>query len=103
MAVHDQVAACVLHHAGEVAEYRVVFQQVHHIVDIRFPQVDAADVEGLRVFAHNAQDDASDTAEAVDADLDSHVVFLSTFVVPPCGPFFVPLYIIIRNRWIVSL
>ena len=75
MAVDDQVAAGVLHHAGEVAEHGVVFQQIHHIVDIRLAEVDAADVEGLRIFAHNAQDNTSDPAEAVDADLDCHIWF----------------------------
>ena len=86
VAIHDQVAAGMFHHAREVAEHRVVLQQIYHVVDVRLAQVDAADIKGLRVFAHNAQDDASDAAKAVDADLDSHIVFLSHSL-PPCGLF----------------
>ena len=79
VAVDDQVAAGVLHHAGEVAEHGVILQQIHHIIDVRLAQVDAANIEGLRVLAHDAQDNASDAAEAVDTDLDCHIVFLSTY------------------------
>ena len=76
-AVDHQIAAGVLHDTGEIAEYGVVFQQIHHVVDVRLSQVDAAHVKALGVIRQNTHHDTSDTAKAVDTDFNSHVLFLS--------------------------
>ena len=78
-AVDDEVAAGVLHGAGEVAEHGVVLEQIDHIVDVCLAQVHAADLKLLRALRQNAQDDASDTTEAVDTDFDHKTNFLPFF------------------------
>ena len=77
VAVDHQIAAGVLHRAGEVPEDGVVLQQVHHVVDVRLAQVDTADLELFRVLRKDTHDNAADTAKSVDTDFDSHDVFLS--------------------------
>jgi len=84
-AIDHQIASGVLHHAGEVAENRVVLQQVYHIVDVRLAQVDAANVKLFRILRQDAHDDTADTAKSVDTDFDSHDAFLSFFVRSSCG------------------
>ena len=78
-AIDHQIAAGVLDHAGEVAENRVVLQQIDHIVNVRFAQVDAADLKFLGVLRQNTHDDTADAAKAIDTDFDSHDAVLSFF------------------------
>ena len=78
-AVDDQVTAGVLHDSGEIPEHGVIFQQIDHVVHVRLPQVDAAYLEALRIVRKYTQHHPSDTAEAVDTDLDSHVIVLPLF------------------------
>ena len=80
--VDDQVAAGVLHSAGEITEYGVVLQQIHHVVHIRLAQVDTAYLEALRIVRQYAQHHPSDTAKAVDTDLNCHVSVLPSFPRP---------------------
>ena len=80
--VDDQVAAGVLHSAGEIAEYGIVLQQIHHVVHICLAQVDAAYLEALRIVRQYAQHHPSDTAKAVDTDLNCHVSVLPSFPRP---------------------
>ena len=70
--VDDQVLVLVLHRAVELTEHGIVFDHIDHVIQIRFAQVDTADVELLRMLDHDAQHDAADAAEAVDAHFDSH-------------------------------
>ena len=69
----------MLHGAGEVAEHGVILEQIDHIVDVCLAQVHAADLKLLRALRQNAQDDASDTTEAVDTDFDHKTNFLPFF------------------------
>ena len=78
-AVDDQVTAGVLHDSGEIPEYGIIFQQIDHVVHVRLPQVDAAYLEALRIVRKYTQHHPSDTAEAIDTDLDSHVIVLPLF------------------------
>ena len=80
MAVDHQIAALVLHRAVEVAEYGVVFQQVHHVVHVRLAEVDAADLVLLRILRQNPQHHTADTAEAVDTNFDGHNPFPFTLL-----------------------
>ena len=80
--VDHQIAAGVLHGAGEVTENGVVLQQVHHVVDVCFPQVDTAHIETLRIIRQYTKYYASNAPKAVNADLDSHVIVLPSSTRP---------------------
>jgi len=70
--VQDQVFAVVLDRAVELAEHGVVLDEIDHVVEVRFAQVDAADIKLFGVLGHDAKHDTTDAAEAVDAHFDSH-------------------------------
>ena len=79
LAVDDEVPVIVLHRIPESPEHGVIFQQIDHVVHVRLPQIDAAYLEALRIVRKYTQHHPSDTAEAVDTDLDSHVIVLPLF------------------------
>ena len=73
LTVNDEVAAVVLHVAGEGAEDGVVLHLIDHVVQVRVAQVDAADLIGVGAPLHHAaQGHAPDAAETVDAHFDRH-------------------------------
>ena len=72
VAVDDEVLILTLHRAGELTEHGIVLDHIDHVIHIRLAEIDAADVKRLRTLHHDAQDDTSDSAEAVDADFDRH-------------------------------
>ena len=72
VAVDDEVLILTLHRAGELTEHGIVLDHIDHVIHVRLAEIDAADVKRLRTLHHDAQDDTSDSAEAVDADFDRH-------------------------------
>ena len=70
--VQDQILAVVLDRAVELAEHGVVLNEIDHVVKVCLAQINAADIKLLGMLGHDAQYDATDATETVDAHFDSH-------------------------------
>ena len=69
-AVDDQILVITLDRAVERPKHRIVFEQIDHLRNIRLAKVDRANLELLRLQAHNTQRHPPDTAKSVDTDLN---------------------------------
>ena len=73
LAVDDEVPVIVLHRIPESPEHGVIFHLIDHVIQIRIPQVDAADlITAAATLHHDPQSYAANAAEAVNAYLDRH-------------------------------
>ena len=82
LAVDDEVAVVMLHSVTERAEHGVVLHLIYHIIQIRIPQVDAADlITAAAPLYHDPQSHAADAAEAVDTNFNCHIEISSCQIV----------------------
>src|SRR6185369_16126155 len=75
LAIDDQGVAVDAHVALETAMHTVVLQHVGEVLGLE-QIVDADHLDVLEILNGGAKHHASDAAEAVDADLDAHVLLL---------------------------
>lgn len=63
----------MLHAVPERAEHGIIFHLIDHVIQVRVPQIDAADLIGAAApLHHDTQRHAANAAEAVDAYFDRH-------------------------------
>ena len=73
LAVDDEVAVIMLHAVPERAEHGIIFHLIDHVIQIRIPQVDAANlITAAATLHHDPQSYTANAAEAVNAYLDRH-------------------------------
>ena len=82
LAIEDQMPVVPLHAALERPEYGVIFHLIDHIIQIRVPQVDPADlIAAAAPLHHDPQCHTADPPKAVDTHFDSHnPVFLPVLI-----------------------
>ena len=91
--VDDQIFAVMFHAALERPEHGVVFYLVDHVVQVRVPQVDTADLIAVAApLHHDPQRHTPDSAEAVDTHFNSHdSVPFHIFILPVSRPVLISL------------
>ena len=83
----------MFHAALERPEHGVVFYLVDHVVQVRVPQVDTADLIAVAApLHHDPQRHTPDSAEAVDTYFNSHdSVPFHIFILPVSRPVLISL------------
>ena len=91
--VDDQIFAVMFHAALERPKHGVVFYLVDHVVQVRVPQVDTADLIAVAApLHHDPQRHTPDSAEAVDTHFNSHdSVPFHIFILPVSRPVLISL------------
>ena len=71
--VDDQMPVIPLHGTGKGPENGIILHLIDHVVQVRVPQIDAADlIAAASPLHHDAQSHSSDPAEAIDPYFDRH-------------------------------